>query len=59
MKLAGDDAELKSSLERRELDHDSSVFTAPLRHLGLRLQPEKGPIEMLVVDNAHRTPVEN
>lgn len=59
MKLAGDAAELKGSLERVELDHDSSVFTTPLRELGLRLQPEKGPIEMLIVDNAQRKPIED
>jgi uncharacterized protein (TIGR03435 family) len=59
MKVAGNDAELKSSLEQRELDRDASVFTNPLRDLGLRLQPEKGPIEMLVVDNAQEKPIEN
>jgi uncharacterized protein (TIGR03435 family) len=59
MKLAGNDAELKSSLERRESDQDTSLFVAPLRDLGLRLQPEKGPVEMLIVDHAERKPVEN
>lgn len=59
LKLAGSDAALKSSLEVAELDHDASLFTNPLRELGLRLVPEKGPVEMLVVDNAQRKPVEN
>jgi uncharacterized protein (TIGR03435 family) len=59
IKLAGSDAELKSSLERGELDHDTSLFTNPLRELGLRLLSEKGPVEMLVVDSAQRKPIEN
>ena len=59
MKLAGNAAELKSDLERRETDQDASFFVAPLRELGLRLQPEKAPVEMLVVDHAQRKPVEN
>ena len=50
---------MKSSLERRESDQDTSLFIAPLRDLGLRLQPEKGPVEMLIVDHAERKPVEN
>jgi uncharacterized protein (TIGR03435 family) len=59
MKLAGNAAELKSDLERRETDQDASFFVAPLRELGLRLQSEKAPVEMLVVDHAERKPVEN
>jgi uncharacterized protein (TIGR03435 family) len=59
MKLASNDVELKSSLERRELDHDNSLFIKPLRELGLRLQSEKGPVDVLVVGNARRKPIEN
>jgi len=59
MKLAGNAADLKSSLERRETDQDASFFVAPLRDLGLRLQPEKAPVEMLVVDHVQRKPLEN
>jgi len=59
MKLAGNDEDLKHSLERREIEHDSSMFTAPLQELGLRLEAQKGPIEILVIDHADRVPVEN
>jgi uncharacterized protein (TIGR03435 family) len=59
MKLADNDAELKKNLERREADHDPSMFNAPLQDLGLRLEPRKGPVEILVVDHARKVPVEN
>jgi uncharacterized protein (TIGR03435 family) len=59
MKLAENDGELKHSLERREIEHDSSMFTAPLEDVGLRLEAQKGPIEILVIDRAEKVPVEN
>ena len=59
MKLAENDVELKRSLERREMEHDSSMFTAPLQELGLKLEAQKGPIEILVIDRADKVPVEN
>ena len=52
MKLAGYGAELKSSMERRETKQNTSLFLAPLRDLGLRLQPERLPVEILIVDHA-------
>lgn len=59
MKLAENDVELKQSLERREMEHDSSMFTVPLQELGLRLEAQKGPIEILVIRRAEKVPVEN
>jgi len=59
MKLAPNDAELKSSLERRESEQDTSLFIRPLRELGLKLNAERGPVEQLIIDHAERKHIEN
>jgi uncharacterized protein (TIGR03435 family) len=36
-----------------------SVYTAIQEQLGLRLESRKGPVDVLVVDSADKTPAEN
>ena len=57
MKLADNDAELKRTLEGME--RGASDFALFLGQIGLKLQPRKGPVEILVIDHAEKTPMEN
>jgi len=42
-----------------DLDQAPDIFGAVQQQLGLRLEPARGPVEMLVVDHIERTPTEN
>jgi uncharacterized protein (TIGR03435 family) len=46
-------------LKHAVVENDSPVFTALEEQLGLKLSPERAPIEMLVVDQAERVPTDN
>jgi uncharacterized protein (TIGR03435 family) len=57
IKLADNAAELKRTLEGME--RGGADYTAFLEPLGLRLQPTKGPVDVLVIDSAERAPIGN
>jgi uncharacterized protein (TIGR03435 family) len=59
MRAAGDDPHAK---ENALVDLDESVlraFNDGLRNLGLRLEPRKASVEILVVDHVQNAPTEN
>jgi len=41
------------------LDTATDIFTALTKQLGLKLEPRKKPVEMLIVESARKDPIEN
>jgi len=50
--------ERAEALERSEFSDDPNLFRS-LQNLGLKLEPRKAPLPILVVDHIERVPTEN
>lgn len=57
MRVADSVVDLKMSLRKGE--QDPSFYSDALRELGLKLEPQKAPVQVLVIDHAEKLPVEN
>ena len=56
LKLADNAAELKTSLERND---GPSIFDVVQQQLGLKLEPQKGLLDNLIIEHAEKIPVAN
>ena len=56
LRLADNAADLKRGLEKND---GPSIFDVLPKQLGLKLEPQKGPIQVLVIEHAEKVPVEN
>jgi uncharacterized protein (TIGR03435 family) len=57
VKLAESIAELKGSI--RSMADDPTIMMDALQQIGLKLEPQKGPVEILVIDKVEKVPTEN
>ena len=54
LKLADNNADLRRALEGQGGEQNASIFTVVQQQLGLKLEPQKGPLEMLLIDHAEK-----
>jgi len=52
-------AEGRGPSDAPEVEAPPDIFTAMQSQLGLKLEPKKGPVDLIVVDHAEKTPTEN
>jgi uncharacterized protein (TIGR03435 family) len=56
LKFADNDADMREAMVRGE---GPSVFSVVQQQLGIRLKPEQGPVEIIVIDHAQKVPTDN
>jgi uncharacterized protein (TIGR03435 family) len=42
-----------------DLELPPDIFTAIQSQLGLKLEPKKGPVDLIVIDHIEKTPITN
>lgn len=53
------DGPITAPLDSQTADSAPTLFTAVQEQLGLKLDPKKAPLDMLVIDHMEKTPTEN
>jgi uncharacterized protein (TIGR03435 family) len=57
--MAANNMDLKMNIARNMENPDPAPVAEALQRIGLKLESEKGPMEVLLIDRAEKAPTEN